>query len=149
MLDVLSLEEQRRIRLERPDDKDVQDLLREIKRIRLKYIGQELNYLSPISERCGRRVKILVNNLNEDAAHLAVKQGVAEQYEELTRWNRTTIDILSKLPTRLMIALNASGYTYISDLLRASETELCELPGVTYKDVMRIETALARIGCRR
>lgn len=145
----MSLEEQRYLRKKYSNNRDVQALLREIKRIRIRYIGQELNYLSPIAERFGRRIKILINNLNEDAAHHAVREGIQEMCDELTKWSRTPVSVLEKLPTRIIIALEQSGYPMISDVLRASETELNDAPGLSYVDIVRIEASLARLGCVR
>ena len=148
-MDPLSLEIQGRLRKDRRDDPDIQLLLKECKRLRTRYVGTELHYLNPIAERCGRRIKILVNHLNEDAAHIAVDQGIQEMTDELTKWSRMQVEDIPLLPYRLRVALSQSGFEVVSDVIRASESELMDLPGVRYRDIVRLEASLARIGCKR
>lgn len=103
--------------------------------------------MSPIAERTGRRVKILVNHLNEDAAHLVVTEGILELREELERWSNTPIEVLDKLPERVFRALRMADFNTISDLLLASESRLHEVPGISYRDIERVDLALERLGC--
>lgn len=147
MIDLLSLDQQRFLRKKYANNPDVQALLQEIKRIRIRYVGHELNYLSPIAENYGRRLKILIHKLNEDAAHIVVTEGVQEMYNELTRWSNTPVHALQKLPSRILIALEQSNYSMVSDVLQASESELQDIPGLSYNDVVRLEASLRRLGC--
>lgn len=94
-------------------------------------------------------MKILVNHLNEDAAHRVVTEGVAELQEELNKWKTTPITVMQKLPMRIFTSLGMAGFHWISDLLLASESDLQEVPGISYRDIERIDLALERLGCVR
>lgn len=141
-MDPLPLEFQRQMRQKYQDNPEVLRLLQEIKRIRTRYIGQELTYLSPIAERTGRRVKILVHRLNEDAAHQVVSEGVKELLEEIETWKLVPISRMRRIPGRILRLLDMAGYRTISELLQAAETDLLDVPGIRYRDLVRLEYAL-------
>lgn len=145
----LSLDEQRRIRRDRSSDPDIKLLLGEVKRIRTRYVGEELWFLSPIAERIGRRVKILANAGRWDCAHETVDYGRLEMIEEAAKWGGSTIRALPFIPEKVFVALELAGYETIGDLMRADEGRLVEIPGISYKEVDRLSLAMRRIGAIR
>lgn len=123
----------------------VVDLLKEIKRLKRCYIAEELIFLSPIAERTGRRVKILVNKLNADAACKAVQQGVEELYEDVNKWHGVSVEEL-RIPVRYMRYLQEAGIDTVGELMLRNDKELQKIEIFSDAEVYRIGVALKGIG---
>jgi len=140
---MLSLERQGEIRKKYKGHADVQELLRELKRLRKKYVGTDLPYLSPIAERCGRRVGILVNCLRSDSAHLAVDECFEEQKQMLSVLQSKEIRLLPRVPRRMMQALRTTEVENLAELLLLSPEQIDAL-GLTPLDIHRVLEAVIR-----
>jgi DNA-directed RNA polymerase alpha subunit len=130
---------------ERPGDRDIQLLVREIKRIRRAYIGEELICMSPIAERTGKRVKILVNHLNADAACIAAQQGVDELYKDVNKWNKVLVGELG-IPLMFHEALRENGILTVGELLTMTDKDLQRIDLFDDYAVYRIGSAMKSIG---
>lgn len=128
-----------------PDSPIVSDLVREIRRLRRYFIGEELHCVSPIAERTGRRVKILVNRLKADEGCIAVREGVAELAREADQWKNVSVDELN-LPLFMRAKLAEKGVLTINELICKTDKDLlygCDMDDV---DFIRIQKALKRLG---
>lgn len=128
-----------------PDSPIVRDLVREIRRLRRYFIGEELHCVSPIAERTGRRVKILVNRLKADEGCIAVRQGVEELSREADEWKLVSVDELN-LPIYMRAKLTEGGVKTIDELLCKTDKDLLYGFDMDDADFIRIQKSLRRLG---
>lgn len=130
-----------------PDQQIVQELVREIRRLRRHFIGEELHCVSPIAERTGRRVKVLVNRLNLDAAIMAVEQGIAELALEVETWDAVSVDEL-ELPIYMHARLKEKGLSTVADLITKTDKDLMYRVEFDDNDFIRVQKALKKLGVK-
>lgn len=131
-----------------PDHPGVLELIKELQRIHRRFVGEELMCMSSIAERCGRRVKILVNRLNEDAAHIACTQGVEELQAEVDKWNSVPVEKLN-IPVAYKEYLELAGIGNVGSLLLQTDKDLQRIDIFGEEETFRIHLALVSLGCRR
>ncbi len=145
----LPAERIREIRKEWGNHKHCKELIAEIKRLKRAYVGEELNCLSPIAERTGRKIKILVNRLNADAAINAVVEGVRELAEEVDKWNLVSIEELN-IPLFYQQHLIEVGITTVGELITQTDKDLQgKIPAFGDDEVYRIGVALRAKGIQK
>jgi DNA-directed RNA polymerase alpha subunit len=105
--------------------------------------------MSPIAERAGRRVKILINNMNAELAANAAIEGVRELEQEVNKWSAVWVDELS-IPFRWKELLKEQSITSVGDLLHMTDKQIMnKVPEFDDNVVFKISIALRRIGVHK
>ena len=102
-----------------------------------------------LAERAGRRVKILINNMNAELAANAAIEGVHELEHEVSKWSSVPVDDLA-MPFRWKELLKERDVSSVGDLLHMTDKEIMsKVPEMDDNTVFKISIALRRIGVHK